>query len=440
MRILSGLFPVLVLMAPVSATADTAAVETNQIDRILVIVNDEIITASEVANRIEAIRTRLRQQSVSPPPEEILRRQVIEHMIVERLQTQLAKQAGIKISDQKLDAAMGKIAERRKLDIDEFKKELAGQRGGLAAARAELRNQLMAQEIAEREVINRIRISDSEIDDFLANRERRGAAVEYNISHILIPVPESASPEKIAESRQQAEQVYQQLENGDDFRQVAIANSKGQNALEGGSLGWRSDGQLPDLFLDGLKGLEPGQFSKVLKSANGFHILKLNDRRGGAAPHRVVQTHARHILIKTSELVTPTEATRRANDLRERLGAGEDFAELARARSEDLGSAANGGDLNWVVPGQTVPQFETAMADLKIGALSRPLRSPFGIHLIQVLERREQDVSRDRERALARNQLMARRSDERMEMWIRQLRDEAFVVIRPEKPASTPKP
>jgi len=440
MRILSGLFPVLVLMAPVSATADTAAVETNQIDRILVIVNDEIITASEVANRIEAIRTRLRQQSVSPPPEEILRRQVIEHMIVERLQTQLAKQAGIKISDQKLDAAMGKIAERRKLDIDEFKKELAGQRGGLAAARAELRNQLMAQEIAEREVINRIRISDSEIDDFLANRERRGAAVEYNISHILIPVPESASPEKIAESRQQAEQVYQQLENGDDFRQVAIANSKGQNALEGGSLGWRSDGQLPDLFLDGLKGLEPGQFSKVLKSANGFHILKLNDRRGGAAPHRVVQTHARHILIKTSELVTPTEATRRANDLRERLGAGEDFAELARARSEDLGSAANGGDLNWVVPGQTVPEFEKAMDDLKIGEISRPIRSPFGIHLIQVLERREQDVSRDRERALARNQLMARRSDERMEMWIRQLRDEAFVVIRPEKPASTPKP
>jgi len=422
----AALFPAAGLAAPTAV----APAKADPIDRILIVVNDEIITASEVNQRLASVRRRLQNQNVTPPPEAVLRRQVMEHMVVERLQIQLARLAGLKVSDAQLDRAMLTIAGQRRLTVDELRQEAEQGAGGYEAFRNELRDQILTQQLIEREVANRVSVSESEIDEYLSARAAHGATVEYNLSHILITIPESASPEKIAAARTLADKIHNELENGADFQQLAVAHSQGQSALQGGGLGWRSDGQLPGLFVEALRTLKPGEISKVLRSANGFHIVKLNDRRGGNAALSVTQTHARHILLKTGELQTPAETMQKAEQLRERLVSGDDFAEAARARSDDLGSAPKGGDLGWMSPGQTVPEFEKVMNALKPGEISKPVQSRFGIHIIQVLERREQDMSAERERALARNQILARKTDERLEMWLRQLRDEAYVNYR----------
>lgn len=428
--ILSLALAAALLPAP-GATALAARAEKNApIDRILIVVNDDIVTASEVDNRVVTVLRRLREQKVNPPPEPVLRRQVMEHMVAERLQLQAARNLGLKVSDEQLDRALRSIAERRQISAEVLRQEAEKESGGYAALRDELRTQILIQQLVEREINNRIAVSEAEIEDYLAAQAARGATIEYNLSHILITVPESAAPEKISAARTRAEQVRDELEKGADFKQLAVAHSQGQNALEGGGLGWRSGGQLPDLFVNALRELNPGEVSKVLRSPNGFHILRLNDRRGGDTAHNVVQTRARHILFRVNELTTPREAERRAVQLRERLVNGDDFADAARARSDDIGSATNGGDLGWVTPGQTVPEFERAMGALQPGEISEPVKTPFGVHLIQVLERRERDLSRERERARARSQILARKADERHELWLRQLRDEAFVEYR----------
>jgi len=400
------------------------------IDRILIVVNDEIITAREVDTRVAVVRARLASQKVNLPPEDILRRQVMERMVAERLQQQAARQLGFKVSDERLDQAIRRVAEQNRKSPEDLRRESEKQPGGYRAFREELRGQLLVQQLVEREVNNRVFVSEAEVENFLAARAGRDGGVEYNISHILLGLPESASPEVIARAKQRAEGLLAELRKGADFGQLAVANSQGQNALEGGGLGWKQSGQLPDLFVNALRTLTPGATSEVLRSPSGFHILRLNDRRGGGEALRVTQTRVRHILIKTGELVPHSEAQRRIEQLRERIVNGVDFAETARAHSEDVGSAANGGDLGWMNPGQTVPEFEKAMNALKPGELSAPVKSPFGVHLIQVQERRERDVSQEREAATARNQLHARKADERYEQWLRQLRDEAFVEYR----------
>jgi peptidyl-prolyl cis-trans isomerase SurA len=429
-RLLPILFGVL-LTLPVAVMTHVAGAEAaDPIDRILIVVNDEIITAREVDTRVAVVRTRLASQKVNLPPEDILRRQVMERMVAERLQQQAARQLGFKVSDERLDQAIRRVAEQNRKSPEDLRRESEKEPGGYRAFREELRGQLLVQQLVEREVNNRVFVSEAEVENFLAARAGRDGGVEYNISHILLGLPESASPEVIARARQRAEGLLAELRKGADFGQLAVANSQGQNALEGGGLGWKQSGQLPDLFVDALRTLKPGTVSEVLRSPSGFHILRLNDRRGGAEALRVTQTRVRHILIKTGELVSPSEALRRIEQLRERIVNGVDFAETARAHSEDVGSAANGGDLGWTNPGQTVPEFEKAMNALKPGELSAPVKSPFGVHLIQVRERRERDVSQEREAATARNQLHARKADERYEQWLRQLRDEAFVEYR----------
>lgn len=421
---------VIPLAAPAAST-DAA----DPIDRILIVVNDEIITAREVETRVSSIRARLTTQKVNLPPNDILRRQVMERMVAERLQQQAARQLGFTVSDERLDQAIQQIAKQNQKSPEDLRREYEKQPGGIRAFREELRGQLLVQQLVEREVNNRVFVSEVEVENFLAARSGRDGGIEYNISHILLGLPESASPEVIDRARQKAEGLLAELRQGADFGQLAVANSQGQNALEGGGLGWKQAGQLPDLFVSALRTLKPGTVSDVLRSPGGFHILRLNDQRGGGAALKVTQTRARHILIKTGELVTPREALRRIEQLRERILNGADFAETARANSEDVGSAANGGDLNWINPGQTVPDFEKVMNALKPGELSAPVKSPFGVHLIQVLERRERDVSQEREAATARNQIHSRKADERYEQWLRQLRDEAFVEYRldPEK-------
>ena len=426
-------FPVLlgVLLAFLPAVlAHAAPAAGDPIDRILIVVNDEIITAREVETRLSAVRARLTSQKVSLPPDEALRRQVMERMVVERLQQQVARQLGFTVSDERLERAIRQIGEQNHKSPEDLRRESEKEPGGYRAFREELRGQLLVQQLIEREVNNRVSVSEAEVENFLAGQSGRDGGIEYNVSHILLGLPESATPEVIARARQKADGLLAELRKGANFGQLAVANSQGQNALEGGGLGWKQAGQLPDLFVNALRTLQPGAVSEVLRSPSGFHLLRLNDRRGGGEALKVTQTRARHILIKTGELVSLNEAQRRIEQLRERIVNGANFAETARAHSEDVGSAANGGDLGWMNPGQTVPEFEKAMNALKPGDLSVPVKSPFGVHLIQVQERRERDVSQEREAATARNQLHARKADERYEQWLRQLRDEAFVEYR----------
>jgi peptidyl-prolyl cis-trans isomerase SurA len=282
-------------------------------------------------------------------------------------------------------------------------------------------------------VDNRIVVTESEIDNFISTQQTqadRGA--EYNLSHILVTVPENASPEQIQARRARAEQALEQLKSGTDFRQVAASFSDAPDALQGGAMGWRDSARLPALFLDGVRTLQPGSVSPLLRSANGFHILKLNDRRGSTAPVVVTQTHARHILVRTNELVPEAEARRRLVSIRERLENKADFAQLARQFSEDP-SNAKGGDLGWLSPGDTVPEFERAMNALQPGEFSEPVQTPFGWHLIQVLGRRNEDMSRERIRVEARRALQARKSDEAYQEWVRQQRDLAFIEYRLEE-------
>ena len=428
--ILSCVLFALLPAVPAHAAPATGTPATDPIDRILIVVNDEIITAREVENRLRTVRSRLAAQKVNLPPDEILRRQVMERMVVERLQLQLARQLGLTVSEERVDRAIHQVAEQNHKNPEDLRRESEKEPGGWQALREELRGQLLVQQLIEREVNNRVFVSEAEVENFIAAQAGRDGGAEYNVSHILLALPEAASPEVIARAKQKAEQLLAELRKGADFGQLAVANSQGQNALEGGGLGWKHAGQLPDLFENALRTLQPGTVSEVLRSPSGFHLLRLNARRGGGEALRVTQTRARHILIKTSELVPLREAQRRAEQLRERLANGADFAETARAHSEDVGSAANGGDLGWMNPGQTVPEFEKAMNALKPGELSAPVKSPFGVHLIQVQERRERDVSQERELADARNQLHSRKADERYEQWLRQLRDEAFVEYR----------
>ena len=432
-RLLSILLRVLLTLLPTVLTPAALAASTvaaDPIDRILIVVNDEIITAREVDSRVSAVRARLTAQKVSLPPDDILRRQVMERMVDERLQQQVARQLGFMVNDERLDRAIEQVAEQNHKSPQDLRRESEKEPGGYREFREELRGQLLVQQLIEREVNNRVNVSETEVENFVAAQAGRDGGVEYNISHILLGLPESASPEVIARAKQRADGLLSELRKGADFGQLAVANSQGQKALEGGGLGWKQAGQLPDLFVNALRTLKPGTVSDVLRSPSGFHILRLNDRRGGGEAMKVTQTRARHILVKTGELVSPGEARRRIEQLRERILNGADFAETARANSEDIGSAANGGDLGWMNPGQTVPEFEKAMDALKPGELSAPVKSPFGVHLIQVQERRERDVSEEREAATARNQLHARKADERYEQWLRQLRDEAFVEYR----------
>lgn len=422
-----ALFGALLTPPLLAAPARTVA---DPIDRILIVINDEIVTAREVELRVNTVRARLVAQKVNMPPDNILRRQVMERMVVERLQEQTARQLGLTVSDERLERAINQIAEQNNKTPEALRRESEKEPGGYRAFREELRAQLLIQQLVDREVNNRINVSEAEVENFLAGQGGRDSGLEYNLSHILVAIPESASPEVIQNAKRKADELANELKNGADFGQLAIAHSQGQKALEGGVLGWKHAGQLPDLFVNALRTLQPGAVSEVLRSPSGFHLLRLNARRGGGETLQVTQSRTRHILIKSSELISPSEALRRAEQLRERITQGADFAEIARAHSEDIGSAASGGNLGWVNPGQTVPEFEKAMNALKPGELSQPIRSPFGIHIIQVLERRDRDMSQERAQANARNQIHARKADERYEQWLRQLRDEAFVEYR----------
>lgn len=399
------------------------------VDRIVAVVNDEVITERELAARVDFALRQLAQQGTQPPARQVLERQLLERTINDRVQMQHARDTGTRVDDAELDRAMLKIAEQNKMTVAELRTVLAKDNVPYDKFREDIRSEITLSRLREREVAQKIVVTESEVDNFIQSQMAQPGRDEFNVSHILVSVPEKATPEQIQERRVRAEQALAQIKGGADFRQVAAAVSDGPEALQGGLLGWRESSRLPALFLDALRPMQAGQLSELLRSSNGFHILRLNERRGGAAPVVVQQTRARHILIKTNELVSETEARNRILALKERLDNKADFAELARSRSEDT-SASRGGELNWLSPGDTVPEFERAMDALKPGEISPPVRSPFGWHLIQVIERRNQDMTKEGQRMNARQTLRERKTDEAYQEWVRQLRDRAYVEQR----------
>ena len=400
------------------------------VDRIVAVVNSEVITSGELAERVKVITQQLRQQGTSLPPAELLQKQVLERIITDRLQLQLAKETALRVDDLQLDRTVARVAEGNKMSLTQFRQAL--ERDGIQfdKFREEIRNEILLSRLREREVDNRIVVTDNEIDYFLSQQAAApGVATEFNLSHIMLRLPDQASPEVVAQQRARAEQVLAQLRGGAEFSKLAAGFSDAPDALQGGAMGWRSRDRLPDLYAQALDALKPGEVSGIIRSPAGFHLIKLIERRGGGLPAIVEETHVRHILVKTSEIVSEADARRKLENLRERIVNGADFSELAKLNSDDA-SSIKGGDLGWIFPGDTVPEFERVMNGLKVGQLSEPFVSPFGWHLVQVLERRKTDVSGERKRQEARLILRERKADEAYQEWLRQLRDRAFVEYR----------
>jgi peptidyl-prolyl cis-trans isomerase SurA len=413
------------------AYAAESTKQLQSIDNVMVIVNDDVITRHELDARLAVVVAQLKKQGTPLPEAAVLEKQILERMIGDLLQLQFAKETGLRIDDAQLDKALLRIAQQNKLpSLAVFRSKIEQEGIDFNKFREEIRSEILTTRLREREVDSKLVISDNEIENYINNQSKQaGKGEELNLAHIMVVVPEQASAEKIQTYRQRAEQALAKLNSGSPFAQVAAGYSDASDALQGGNLGWRASDRLPAMFVDAIQKLHPGELSGILRSPNGFHILKLIERRSKDAPVVITQTHARHILIKTSELVPESEAKNRLSEIKQRIDKGADFAEQAKLYSED-GSAAQGGDLGWLSPGETVPEFEGPMDALKIGQVSGLVQSGFGWHLIQVLERRDTDVSAEQKKMQARNAIRAFRSDDAFQDWQRQLRDRAFVEYR----------
>lgn len=421
----------ILIAAAAAAFAAEPPKQSVPIDRIEVVVNDDVITRRELDKRVVSVTKMLQRQKTALPDKSVLERQVLERMIIELLQAQFARESGVRVDDAQLDKTILRIAQQNKFpSVAAFRAKLEQDGTDFKEFREEIRNEMIAVRLREREVDSKLVISENDVDNYLSNQERQlGRGEELQLAHILVVVPEQASADKIKTYRNRAEQALAKLRGGAPFAQVAAGFSDAQDALKGGEIGWRPADRLPPLFADPLQKMKPGEVSEVLRSPNGFHIVKLLDRRSKDTPVVITQTQARHILIKTSELVSENEAKLRLQEIKQRIDKGADFAEEARLHSED-GSASQGGDLGWLSPGETVPEFESAMDALKVGQVSGLVQSGFGWHLIQVQQRRNTDVSVEQKRQRARNAIRAFKSDEAFQDWLRQLRDRAFVDYR----------
>lgn len=402
-----------------------------KMDRIIAIVDKNAITEQELEDKVRTVSAQLEKQGKQLPSEQVLRKQILERLIVDNLQLQLAAQNGIKVNDSQLDKTIERIAEQNKMNIEEFKDALANDGIVFNKFREDMRDEITIARLKEVEVNNRVNVSDGEIDNYLTTQQnsKDGQQEEYELSHILIRTPEESSPEDLEIARSKVEEAMRKLNANESFEQVSANYSDAPNALEGGSMGWRNSSQIPPGFLELLQNMAVGDVSKPIRSPNGFHIVKITNKRSADSTLIVDQTHVRHILMKLNEVVSEEEAKQKMISLKERLDNGDKFEDLARQYSED-GSASSGGDLGWVNPGDTVPQFEEVMNDLSIDQISEPVRSPFGWHIIQVLERRKQDMTEQAARIKARREIHARKAEEAYQDWLHELRDRAFVELR----------
>ena len=412
------------------ASFNVLAAEVQKLDRIVAVVDQTVITERDLESRIATVTAQLKKQGTELPDEALLRKQILERLISDTLQIQYAAQTGLKVEDSQLDKTIERIADQNNLTLTEFSEALARDGISMRKFRADIRNEITLARLREREVEGRVNVTESEVDNYLTNQSNSGESLdEFEISHILIRTPEEGATEDIQKAKARVEDALKALNAGMSFAKVSASYSDAPNALEGGNLGWKKGSQMPNLFLEALKNMQVGGVSEPIRSPNGYHILKLTNKRGGNSPLVVQQTHARHILIKLSEIMSEAEGKTKMENIKERLDNGEKFEVLARQYSEDA-TASNGGDLGWVNPGDTVPQFEKAMNELKENEISAPVRSQFGWHIIQVLERRGQDMTKEAARLKARQEIRARKAEEAYQDWIRELRDRAYVELR----------
>jgi peptidyl-prolyl cis-trans isomerase SurA len=403
--------------------------QAQPLDRIVAIVEDDVVLERELDNEVAVIANKLRGNNVTIPPEFILKKQVLERMIVDKLQRQLAARSGIQVSEETLRNSVAEIASRNNMSVEAFKQELISQGMDFKAFEDNLRNEVIINQLRGREIGARVKVTDAEVEHYMETQNKAGSNNnQYHLGHILISVSEGASASSIQKAREKAEQTVTELRGGKDFRETAISVSNDDNALKGGDLGWRNIGQIPTLFTDTVTTMKQGDVSDPIRSPSGFHIIKMLETEG-SAKHIVTKTQVRHILIKTNELIDDTEAQKRLLALKDRIRDGDDFATLARAHSDDKGSAVNGGSLDWVGPGALVPQFEEAMNKLGINEISPPVQTQFGWHVIQVLGRQNQDNSSQFKKDRIRDEIRKRKIEEETELWLRRLRDEAYVEI-----------
>ncbi len=428
-------FPVLLSVALLAASPafaiEAQAIDPQKqvatIDAVVAVVNEDVITRHELDEKILTVVGQLRKRGIPLPERDVLEKQILERMITEMLQTQYAKETGVRVDDTQLDLSMTRIAQQNNFPtLAAFLAKLEEDGVDVQKFREEMRNELLTTRLRQREVESKLIISDNEVDNYLANKSKMGlGSMEYHLAHILVVVPEQASADKIGAARERADQALAKLLGGADFAQVAAGYSDAKDALSGGDLGWRPGDRIPPLFMKELEKMQPGQNTVVLRSPSGFHILKLIEKRSETEKVVITQTHARHILIKTSEIVSASEAKKLILEVKQRIDGGADFAEQAKRYSQD-GSAQHGGDLDWLSPGQTVPEFEEAINKLQVGEIGM-VQTQFGWHLIQVVERRNADVSQQQQRQEARIAIGSFKSEEQFQDWLRQLRDRAFI-------------
>ena len=446
------LFPLLLLLS-VAVRAEITfgpgpEAAGSALDAIVAVVNDDVITRWELDAAVAQITRQLQQKKVPIPPRPIIEKQVLERLILTQLQVRAAERNGVTIDDATLNAAMETLAQRNKMNLTQLRQTIEKDGVSFAQFRDDIRRELLSARLRQKMVDSQIQVSEQDVESLQAqlageqggSRGGNRGGREYHIAQILIAVPENAAPAQIEAAKRQASEVLAQLRKGVDFQQLAVSASAGRQALEGGDLGWRSADQLPTLFAAAVPKLRPGQFSELIRSPSGFHIVKLLEVRGGGAESAattpaakaalITQTRARHILLRTSAQRTDDEARQKLAQLRQQIENGQDFAALARANSDDKNSAAKGGDLGWTSPGTMVVQFEQEMAKLSPNQISPPFKTAFGWHIVQVLERREGSAPPEAERARVREALLRRRADEEWELTLRRLRDEAYIEVR----------
>ncbi|MEI6738376.1 MAG: peptidylprolyl isomerase [Pseudomonadota bacterium] len=400
------------------------------LDRIVAVVNNEVITQIELTDQMAVITRNLQKAGTALPPQEAMQKQLLERMINDLVQVQEAKETGVRVDDATLDKTLQRIADENNVSMTEFRRLLEQDGVAWQKFREDIRSQVVMSRLREREVEGNIAVTEAEVDTQLALEIRdQSTNQEYRLAHILVLVPEQATTVQIETRRKRAMQALSELRKGAEFAQISAQYSDAPDALQGGNLGWRESNRLPAIFLEAMNTLKPSETSDILRSPNGFHIVKLLDKRGKNATPSIQQTRGRHILVRNKDGLTDDEARSRLQRLRERIVGGADFAELAKVHSDDP-SSAKGGDLGWMAPGDTVPEFERAMNQLRENELSQPFQSSFGWHILQVQERRSEGLSEDRKRAVARNAIRARKADEAYTDWLRQTRDRAFVEYR----------
>jgi peptidyl-prolyl cis-trans isomerase SurA len=416
--------------APGGDPVPRSGAKTVTLERIVAVVNDEVITAFDLAESKRLILQQLRGRGTPPPPDDVLERQILERMITDRTLLQFARENGIRVEDVQVERTIQRIADQNRMSVADLRRALEREGLPYERYREDIRSELVVSRLREREVEQRIVVTDSEVDTFLAlNPNAAGQEDEYRLAHILVAIPEQARPEQIQARRARAEEAERELRRGASFAQVAAAFSDAPDALQGGDLGWRSAARLPSVFAETVRAMKVGDTSGILRSASGFHIVRVVEQRGKDTPLVVDQTRARHILVRVNEVTSEADARAKIDRVRDRLDAGASFAEQARLNSEDA-SASRGGDLGWISPGDTVPEFEQAMQKLAIDEISAAVRTPFGWHLIQVAERRRQDVTVERARERARQAIRERKAEEAYGDWVRQVRDRAYVELR----------